>query len=49
MKVGMKEDRGVANEMSFVLGSRACSAQNCARSAPKCTYSQSMVARIIGF
>ena len=50
MKMAMKGDMGVANEMALlVLGSRAHSARNCARSAPECTYLQFMVARIIGF
>ena len=45
MKIGMKGDMGVADEMVLlVLGSRARSARICARSAPKCTYSQFMVA-----
>ena len=34
MKIGMKEEMGIADEMtSSVLGSRACSARICARSA----------------
>ena len=46
----MKEDMGVADEMLLlVLGSRVRSACNCTLSAPKCTYSQFMVARMIGF
>ena len=49
MKIGMKGDMGVANEMALLgVGSRARSALNCARSAPECTYSQFMVARSEG-
>ena len=49
MKIGIKGDMGVANKMALlVLGSRASSACNCARSAPECTYSQFMVARSEG-
>ena len=49
MKIGMKEDMGVADKMSLlVLGSRARSARNCARSVPECTYLQFMVARSDG-
>ena len=44
MKVGMKRDIGVADEMTLlVFGSRARGARNCAQSAPKCTYLQFMV------
>ena len=47
MKIGMKEDMGVADEMALsVLGSRC--ARNCARSAPERTYLQFMVARSEG-
>ena len=50
MKIGMKEDMGVADEMAFqVLRSLAGIASICARSALKCAYSQFMAARIIGF
>ena len=46
MKIGMKGDMGVADKMVLlVLGSRARSMRNCARSAPEGTYSQFMVAR----
>ena len=46
MKIGMKEDMGVADEMALpVLGSRARSARNC---APERTYLQFMVARSDG-
>ena len=49
MKIGVKEDMGVADEMALsVLGSRARSARNCARSAPERTYLQFMVARSDG-
>ena len=56
MKIGMKGDMGVADEMALlVLGYRARSARNCAqsapncaRSAPECTYLQFMVARSEG-
>ena len=49
MKIGMKGDMGVADEMALlVLGYRARSARNCARSAPECTYLQFMVARSDG-
>ena len=49
MKIGMKGDMGVADEMALlVLGSRARTARNCARSAPECTYSQFMIARSEG-
>ena len=53
MKIGMKEDMGVADEMALlVLGLRKHSTLNCARSAPELiyigtynTYLQFMVAR----
>ena len=49
MKIGMKGDMGVADKMALlVLGLRARSVRNCARSAPECTYSQFMVARSEG-
>ena len=49
MKIGMKEDMGVADGMALsVLGSRARSARNCAQSAPERTYLQFMVARSDG-
>ena len=49
MKIGMKEDMVVADEMSLlVLGSRARSERNYARSAPECTYLQCTVARSEG-
>ena len=49
MKIGMKGDMGVADKMALlVLGSRARSARNCARSAPERTYLQFMVARSDG-
>ena len=49
MKIGMKEDMGIANKMALlVLGSRARSARICARSAPERTYLQFMVARSEG-
>ena len=49
MKIGMRGDMGVADEMALlVLGYRARSARNCAQSAPECTYSQFMVARSEG-
>ena len=49
MKIGMKGDMGVADEMALlVLEYRARSARNCARSAPECTYLQFMVARSEG-
>ena len=49
MKIGMKGDMGVADEMALlVLGSHLRSARNCARSAPECTYLQFMVARSEG-
>ena len=49
MKIGMKEDMGVADEMAeSVLGSHTRSARNCARGAPDCTYLQFMVARSDG-
>ena len=42
----MKEDNGVADETALlVLGLRAHSLHNCARSAPERTYLQFMVAR----
>ena len=45
MKIGMKEDMGVADKMTLSnLGSRACSARNCAQSALKRSYLQFMVA-----
>ena len=49
MKIGMKGDMGVADEMALlVFCLRARSARNCARSAPECTYSQFMIARSEG-
>ena len=49
MKIGMKGDMGVADEMALlVLGSRVRSTRNCARSAPERTYLQFMVARSDG-
>ena len=49
MKIGIREDMDVAEEMALlVLGSRARSAHNCARSAPERTYLQFMVARSDG-
>ena len=46
MKIGMKEDIGVADEMALlVLESRARSAHDCARSVPERTYLKFMVAR----
>ena len=46
MKIGVKEDMGIVNKMVLlVLGSRARSASNFARSAPEHTYSQFMVTR----
>ena len=49
MKIGMKGDMGVANEMALlVLISRARSACNCARSTAEGSYSQFMVARSEG-
>ena len=49
MKIGMKEDMGVAEEMALlVLASRTHRACICVRSAPDCTYSQFMVARSKG-
>ena len=49
MKIGMKGDMGVADKMAWlVLGSRARSARNYARSAPERTYLQFMVARSDG-
>ena len=45
MKIGIKEDMGIADEMALlILGSHAHSARNCAQSAPKQTYLQLMVA-----
>ena len=45
----MKVEGGNADEMSLsVLGSRARSARNCARSTPERTYLQFMVARSDG-
>ncbi len=45
MKIGMKEDMGLADEMTMSnLGSRACSVRNCALSTPKHTDSQFMMA-----
>ena len=39
MKLGMKEDMGIANEMALLLlGSRAGNARNCARSSPERTF-----------
>ena len=39
MKIGMKEDMGIADEMVlFVLGSCAGNARNCARSSPERTF-----------
>ena len=50
LEVGLKEDIGFADEMALlVLGYCAHSACNCARGAAKCTFSQFMVAGIIGF
>ena len=44
MKIGMKEDMGIANKMALlVLGSRARSACNCSQSAPERTYLLFMV------
>ena len=49
MKIGMKEDMGIANKMALlVLGSRARSACNCSQSAPERTYLLFMVARSEG-
>ena len=49
MKIGMKEDMGVAEEMALlVLAPRTHRARICVRSAPDCTYSQFMVARSEG-
>ena len=49
MKIGMKGDMGVADKMALlVLGSRARTACDCARSTLECTYSQFMVARSEG-
>ena len=46
MKIGMKEDMGVADKIVLlVLGSPVGSMHNCAQSVPECTYSQLMVAR----
>ena len=45
MKIGMKEEMGVADEMTLLnLKSCARSARNCARSPQKRTYLQFMVA-----
>ena len=45
MKIGMKEDMGVADEMALlVLGSRMRSWRNYARTAPERTYLPFMVA-----
>ena len=50
MKIGMKEDMGVAEEMALlVLAPRTHRARICVRSAPDCTYSQFMVARNEGW
>ena len=49
MKIGMKEDMGIANKMALlVLGSRARCACNCSQSAPEPTYLLFMVARSEG-
>ena len=49
MKIGMKEDMGVADKMALlVLGSRVHSARNCRQSAAEGSYSQFMVARSEG-
>ena len=49
MKIGMKEDMGVAEEMALlVLAPRTHRARICVRSAPDCTYSQFMVAKSEG-
>ena len=49
MKIGMNIGWDMADGWRvLVLGSRTRNARNCARSAPECTYSQFMVARIEG-
>ena len=49
MKISIKEDMGVADEMALsVLGSHVRSARNCARGAPVHTYLQFMVPRSDG-
>ena len=49
MKIGMKEDMGVADEMALLfLRLRARSARNCAQSVPERIYVQFMVARSDG-
>ena len=49
MKIGMKEDMGIANKMAWlVLGSGARSTCNCSQSAPERTYLLFMVARSEG-
>ena len=49
MKIGMKEDMGVAEEMALlVLASHMHRGRICVRSAPDCTYSQFMVAKSEG-
>ena len=49
MKIGIKEDMGVAEEMAWlVLASRTHRARICVRSATDCTYSQFKVARSEG-
>ena len=49
MKIGMKEDMGVTDEMALlVLGSGMRTLHNCARTAPERTYLQFMVARSDG-
>ena len=49
MKIGMKEDMGVADKMALsVLGLHARSTRNYARSAPERIYLQFMVPRSDG-